>query len=69
MVDNTKMTKEVDEVLSKEYSDLVYSIKIPRRIEAAYSSANRKSLIRSKSSSIGKQYRELVGEIFAREGE
>lgn len=48
MVDNTKMTKEVDEVLSKEYSDLVYSTKIPRRIEAAYSSANRKSLIRSK---------------------
>ena len=47
MVDNTKMTKEVDEVLSKEYSDLVYSTKIPRRIEAAYSSANRKSLIRS----------------------
>lgn len=69
MVDNTKMTKEVDEVLSKEYSDLVYSTKIPRRIEAAYSSANRKSLIRSKSSSIGKQYRELVVEILAREGE
>ena len=69
MVDNTKMTKEVDEVLSKEYSDLVYSTKIPRRIEAAYSSANRKSLIRSNSSSIGKQYRELVVEILAREGE
>lgn len=72
MVDNTKMTKEVDEVLSKEYSDLVYSTKIPRRIEAAYSSANRKSLIRSKSSkssNIGKQYRELVVEILAREGE
>ncbi len=69
MVDNTKMTKEVDEVLSKEYSDLVYSTKIPRRIEAAYSSANRKSLIRSKSSSIGKQYRELVVEILTREGE
>ena len=69
MVDNTKMTKEVDEVLSKEYSDLVYSIKIPRRIEAAYSSANRKSLIRSKSSSIGKKYKELVVEILTREGE
>ena len=69
MVDNTKMTKEVDEVLSREYADLVYSTKITRRIEAAYSSADRKSLIRSKSSSIGKQYRELVGEIIAREGE
>ena len=56
-------------MLSREYADLVYSTKITRRIEAAYSSPDRKSLIRSKSSSIGKQYRELVGEIIAREGE
>ena len=53
MVDNTKMTKEVDEVLSREYADLVYSTKITRRIEAAYSSADRKSLIRSKKFSEG----------------
>ena len=67
MVDNTKMTKDVDEVLTKEYSDLVYTTKITRRIEAAYSSADRKSLIRRKNSSMGTQYRELVDEILARE--
>lgn len=53
MVDNTKMTKEVDEVLSREYADLVYSTKITRRIEAAYSSADRKSFISSKKFSEG----------------
>ena len=40
---------------------------VTRRIEAAYSSADRKSLIRRKNSSMGTQYRELVDEILARE--
>lgn len=68
MVDNTKMIKDVDDVLNAEYSDLVYSTKINRRIEAAYSSADRRSLIRRKNSAIGEQYRQLVDEILSREG-
>ncbi|MBS6313699.1 MAG: hypothetical protein KH756_08830 [Firmicutes bacterium] len=56
-------------VLTRDEAEPIDRAFFARRIEAAYSSANRKSLIRSKSSNIGKQYRELVGEILAREGE
>ncbi|MBP1580049.1 MAG: hypothetical protein J6B57_08190 [Oscillospiraceae bacterium] len=57
------------ELVAPKFSDVDFEQSKITIERAAYSSANRKSLTRSKSSGIGKQYRELVGEIFAREGE
>ena len=68
MTDNTQMAAAVDAALKQRYGGLVYDTAISKRIEAANSTAEQKSLISKKSSVVGAQYRQLVNEILIKEG-
>ncbi len=68
MTDNTQMAVAVDAALKQRYGELVYDTAISKRIEAANSTAEQKSLISKKSSVVGAQYRQLVNEILIKEG-
>ena len=68
MTDNTQMAQAVDIALKERYGSLVYETTISKRIEAANSTAEQKSLISKKNSVIGGQYRKLVSEILEKEG-
>ena len=68
MTDNTQMAQAVDIALKERYGGLVYKTTISKRIEAANSTAEQKSLISKKNSVIGGQYRKLVSEILEKEG-
>ena len=67
MTDNTQMAQAVDKALKERYGGLVYETTISKRIEAANSTAEQKSLISKKNSVLGGQYRELVTEILGKE--
>ena len=67
MTDNTQMAQAVDKALKERYGGLVYETTISKRIEAANSTAEQKSLISKKNSVLGGQYRELVTEILSKE--
>lgn len=67
MTDNTQMAQAVDTALKQRYGELVFNTSISRRIEAANSTAEQKSLIAKKSSFLGGQYRSLVDEILTKE--
>lgn len=69
MTDGTNMAKEVDKALKERYEGLVFETSISKRIEAANSTAEQKSLISKKSSVVGEQYRQLVSEIIGKEAE
>ena len=69
MTDGTKMAKEVDKALKERYDGLIFGTSISKRIEAANSTAEQKSLISKKSSVVGEQYRQLVSEIIGKEAE
>ena len=68
MTDNTQMAQAVDIALKERYDGLVYETTISKRIEAANSTAEQRSLISKKNSVIGGQYRKLVSEILEKEG-
>ena len=68
MTDNTQMAQAVDIALKERYGGLVYETTISKRIEAANSTAEQRSLISKKNSVIGGQYRKLVSEILEKEG-
>ncbi len=68
MTDNTQMAQAVDIALKERYGSLVYETTISKRIEAANSTAEQRSLISKKNSVIGGQYRKLVSEILEKEG-
>lgn len=65
MTDGSNMTKAVDKALKERYGELVFSTSVSKRIEAANSSAEQRSLIGKKNSVIGEQYRQLVKEMLA----
>ena len=67
MTDNTQMAQAVDIALKERYGGLVYETTISKRIEAANSTAEQRSLISKKNSVLGGQYRELVTEILGKE--
>ena len=67
MTDNTQMAQAVDKALKERYGGLVYKTTISKRIEAANSTAEQKSLISKKNSVLGGQYRQLVTEILGKE--
>ena len=67
MTDNTQMAAAVDSALKQRYGELVYDTSISKRIEAANSTAEQKSMISKKNSAVGAQYRQLVNEILAKE--
>lgn len=67
MTDNTQMGQAVDAALKERYGVLVYETTISKRIEAANSTAEQKSLISKKNSVVGGQYRQLVTEILSKE--
>lgn len=68
MTDNTQMGQAVDAALKERYGDLVFTTSISKRIEAANSTAEQKSLISKKNSVVGSQYRQLVNEIIEKRG-
>ena len=55
MTDNTQMAQAVDIALKERYGSLVYETTISKRIEAANSTAEQRSLISKKNSVIGGQ--------------
>lgn len=67
MTDNTQMAQAVDKALKERYGNLVFETKISKRIEAANSTAEQRSLISKKNSVVGGQYRGLVAEILDKE--
>jgi chromosome partitioning protein len=67
MTDNTTMAKDVDAALKERYGELIFETSISKRIEAANSSAEQRSLITKKNSILGEQYRNLVAEILGKE--
>ncbi len=67
MTDGTNMAKEVDKALKERYDGLVFDTTISKRIEAANSTAEQRSLIAKKSSYVGEQYRQLVAELLSKE--
>lgn len=67
MTDNTQMAQAVDSALKERYGELVFKTTISKRIEAANSTAEQRSLISKKSSVVGGQYRGLVAEILEKE--
>lgn len=67
MTDGTKMCHEVDAALKERYGDLVFNTTISRRVEAANSTAEQRSLISRHNSVVGEQYRQLVQEIMGNE--
>lgn len=69
MTDNTQMAQAVDNALKERYAGLVFETTISKRIEAANSTAEQRSLISKKNSVVGGQYRRLVAEIIEREGD
>ena len=62
------MAQAVDIALKERYGGLVYETTISKRIEAANSTAEQRSLISKKNSVIGGQYRQLVKEILEKGG-
>lgn len=68
MTDNTQMAAAVDTALKQRYGELVYDTSISKRIEAANSTAEQKSLVSKKNSVVGAQYRQLVNEILYKGG-
>lgn len=67
MTDGTKMSHEVDAALKERYGELVFNTTISRRVEAANSTAEQRSLISRHNSVVGEQYRQLVQEIMGNE--
>lgn len=67
ITDSTKMSHEVDAALKERYGELVFNTTISRRVEAANSTAEQRSLISRHNSVVGEQYRQLVQEIMGNE--
>lgn len=53
--------------LIERYDGLVFNTSISKRIEAANSTVEQKSLITNRNSVIGGQYRQLVTELLSKE--
>lgn len=67
MQDNTQIAAAVDTALKERYGDLVFETAISKRVEAANSTVEQRSLVMKKNSVVGGQYRQLVTEIIAKE--
>lgn len=63
MTDNTNMCKAVESALSDRYGNKVFHSKIRRSVEATNSTYEQKSLIATKKSKLGAEYREVVEEL------
>ncbi len=66
MRDNTNMTESVDDYLSQNYGDAVYTTSIRRSVEAANSTAYQKSLVSYKNK-LGTEYEAFAEEFLSRE--
>lgn len=67
MTDQTNMSKAVINALSERFGDKFCKSYISKRVEATNSTHQRKSLIATKGSKLGEQYRALASEIAERE--
>ncbi len=66
MADGTNMAKAVDEALKERFPNETFRTKISRSVEATNSTYSLDSLISSKNSKLGLQYKELVDELLSR---
>ncbi len=66
MADGTNMAKAVEAALQERFPNDTFRTKISRSVEATNSTYSQTSLISSKSSKLGSQYKELVNELLSR---
>lgn len=66
MKDRTNICENVSSELKDRYGEVVYSTEIPRSVEAANSTAYRRSLV-SYHNKLGKEYEQLAQEVLAKE--
>lgn len=66
MADGTNMAKAVEESLHERFPDETFKTKISRSVEATNSTYLQSSLIASRSSKLGAQYKNLVEELLSR---
>lgn len=68
MADNTKMSKAVVEALRKRFGNRFYNTYISRSVDATNSTFRQESLVASRKSKLGEQYRALAEELLEKEG-
>ncbi len=68
MADDTNMSKAVTHFLKETYQHLVFDTSIRKSVEATNSTYDRKSLIQTKRSRLGDQYRKLTDELIMKRG-
>ncbi|MEM5781278.1 MAG: AAA family ATPase, partial [Lawsonibacter sp.] len=64
MVDRTSMAREVENVLREQYPDEMFDTVISRSVEATNSTYEQKTLINTKGSKLGEQYKAVVKELW-----
>ncbi len=69
MAENTNMSGAVRDSLRANYKDYFFQTEIRRSVEATMSTYYKKSLIQTKRSRLGDQYRDLVSEILHKNGD
>ncbi|MPM58435.1 Sporulation initiation inhibitor protein Soj [bioreactor metagenome] len=67
MVDNTNMSRAVEEALKDEFGSLLFTAQIRKSVEAANSTYEQRSMVSHKGSARGQEYRAVVAEFLGRE--
>lgn len=67
MVDNTNMSKAVEEQLRERFPELTYQTVIRRSVEATNSTYEQRSLVNTDKSRLGEQYAGMVSEFLQRQ--
>lgn len=67
MVDNTNMSRAVEEALKDEFGSLLFTAQIRKSVEAANSTYEQRSMVSHKGSPRGQEYRAVVTEFLGRE--
>lgn len=67
MMDNTNMAKSVEAELRRRFGELVYTAAISRSVEATNSTYAQHSLVSTKNTKLGAEYRAVTTEVLRRE--
>ncbi len=66
MVDNTNMSRAVEDALASAYGDKLFTSRIHKSVEASNSTYEQRSLVSRNSSRLGNEYRSMVAEYIER---
>ena len=66
MVDNTNMSRAVEDALAASYGDKLFTSRIHKSVEASNSTYEQRSLVSKTSSRLGCEYRDMVDEYIER---